>query len=78
MAGPSPGGDPSTESFANPPAHMSELVSYIKKINAELEDALGALNQQEFGSFFEIVVLELLRRTGKTLGDARDRHTNLE
>jgi hypothetical protein len=27
---------------------------------------------------FEIVVLELLRRTGKTLGAARDRHTTLE
>jgi hypothetical protein len=27
---------------------------------------------------FEIVVLELLRRTGKTFGAARDGHTNLE
>jgi hypothetical protein len=27
---------------------------------------------------FEIVELELLRRTGKILGAARDRHTNLE
>ncbi len=94
---------------------MSELVSYVKKIDAELEGALGALNQQEFASFldavvaagkiashgvgregtssillmgslyeltmfvfFEIVVLELLRRTGNSFGAARDRHTNLE
>jgi hypothetical protein len=28
--------------------------------------------------FGEIVVLELLKRTGKTFGQARDRHTNLE
>jgi 6-phospho-3-hexuloisomerase len=34
---------------------MSELVSYVKKINAELEDALGALNQQEFGSFLDAI-----------------------
>jgi 6-phospho-3-hexuloisomerase len=35
---------------------MSELVSYVKKINAELEDALGALNQQEFGSFLDSII----------------------
>jgi len=28
--------------------------------------------------FGEISVLELLRRTGKSFGEARDRHTNLE
>ena len=27
---------------------------------------------------FEIIVLELLGRTGKSSGAARDRHTNLE
>jgi hypothetical protein len=32
----------------------------------------------EVVSVFEIIVLELLRRTGKSFGAARDRHTNLE
>ena len=32
----------------------------------------------EVVSVFEIIVLELLRRTGKSFGAARDRPTNLE
>jgi 6-phospho-3-hexuloisomerase len=38
------------------PAHMSELVSYVRKISAELEDALGALTQREFGFFLGAIV----------------------
>ena len=39
---------------------------------------MGSLYELAMFMIFEIVVLELLRRTGKTLGAARDRHTNLE
>jgi hypothetical protein len=43
---------------------MSKLaVGYVTEINAEIADA---------------IVLELLNRIGKTLGEARDRHTNLK
>jgi 6-phospho-3-hexuloisomerase len=34
---------------------MSELVSYVKRINSELEDAIGALNQQDFNSFLDAI-----------------------
>ena len=39
---------------------------------------MGSLYELAMFVFSEIVVLELLKRTGKTLGAARDRHTNLE
>lgn len=35
---------------------MAELVSYVKRINSELEDTIGALDQQDFGSFLDAVV----------------------
>jgi 6-phospho-3-hexuloisomerase len=35
---------------------MAELVSYVKRINSELEDAIGALDQQDFDSFLDAVV----------------------
>jgi 6-phospho-3-hexuloisomerase len=34
---------------------MSEPVSYVKEITSELEDALGTLNQQEFGALLDAV-----------------------
>lgn len=37
------------------PSHMSELVSYVKRINSELEDAIGALNQEDFNSFLDAI-----------------------
>ncbi len=39
---------------------------------------MGSLFELVLFVFSEIVVLELLKRTGKTFGEARDRHTNLE
>jgi D-arabinose 5-phosphate isomerase GutQ len=39
---------------------------------------MGSLYEVVLLVFSEIVVLELLRRTGKRFGEARDRHTNLE
>jgi 6-phospho-3-hexuloisomerase len=39
---------------------------------------MGSLFELVLFVFGEIVVLELLKRTGKTFGQARDRHTNLE
>ena len=39
---------------------------------------MGSLYELVLFVFSEIVVLELLKRTGKTFGQARDRHTNLE
>jgi 6-phospho-3-hexuloisomerase len=39
---------------------------------------MGSLYELAQFVFGEIVVLELLRRTGKTMREARDRHTNLE
>ena len=39
---------------------------------------MGSLYELVLFVFNEIVVLELLKRTGKTFGQARDRHTNLE
>lgn len=39
---------------------------------------MGSLYELAQFVFGEIVVLELLKRTGKTMGEARDRHTNLE
>jgi len=39
---------------------------------------MGSLYELVLFVFNEIVVLELLKRTGKTFGEARDRHTNLE
>ena len=39
---------------------------------------MGSLYELVLFVFSEIVVLELLKRTGKSFGQARDRHTNLE
>ena len=39
---------------------------------------MGSVNELVLFVFGEILVLELLKRTGKTFGEARDRHTNLE
>ena len=39
---------------------------------------MGSLYELVLFVLSEIVVLELLQRTGKTFGQARDRHTNLE
>jgi 6-phospho-3-hexuloisomerase len=39
---------------------------------------MGSLFELVLFVFNEIVVLELLKRTGRTFGEARDRHTNLE
>jgi 6-phospho-3-hexuloisomerase len=39
---------------------------------------MGSLFELVLFVFGEIVVLELLKRTGRTFGQARDRHTNLE
>jgi 6-phospho-3-hexuloisomerase len=39
---------------------------------------MGSLYELVLFVFSEIVVLELLKRTGRTFGEARDRHTNLE
>jgi 6-phospho-3-hexuloisomerase len=39
---------------------------------------MGSLYELVLFVFSEIVVLELLKRTGKNFGEARDRHTNLE
>jgi 6-phospho-3-hexuloisomerase len=39
---------------------------------------MGSLYELVLFVFSEIVVLELLKRTGKTFDQARDRHTNLE
>jgi 6-phospho-3-hexuloisomerase len=39
---------------------------------------MGSLYELVLFVFAEIVVLELLERTGRTFGQARDRHTNLE
>ena len=39
---------------------------------------MGSLYELVLFVLCEIVVLELLKRTGKTFGEARDRHTNLE
>jgi 6-phospho-3-hexuloisomerase len=39
---------------------------------------MGSLYELVLFVFSEIVVLELLKRTGRTFGHARDRHTNLE
>ena len=39
---------------------------------------MGSLYELALFVLNEIVVLELLKRTGKTFGQARDRHTNLE
>ena len=39
---------------------------------------MGSVYELVLFVFSEIVVLELLKRTGKTFGEARDRHTNLE
>src|SRR3984893_13695924 len=39
---------------------------------------MGSLYELVLFMFSEIVVLELLKRTGRTFGQARDRHTNLE
>ena len=39
---------------------------------------MGSLYELVLFVFSEIVVLELLKRTGKGFGQARDRHTNLE
>ena len=39
---------------------------------------MGGLFELVMFVFGEISVLELLRRTGKSFGEARDRHTNLE
>jgi 6-phospho-3-hexuloisomerase len=39
---------------------------------------MGSLYELAMFALFEIIVLELLERTGKSFGAARDRHTNLE
>jgi 6-phospho-3-hexuloisomerase len=39
---------------------------------------MGSLYELAMFGLFEIIVLELLERTGKSFGAARDRHTNLE
>ena len=39
---------------------------------------MGSLYELAMLVLFEIIVLELLRRTGKSFGAARNRHTNLE
>jgi 6-phospho-3-hexuloisomerase len=39
---------------------------------------MGSLYELVLFVFSEIIVLELLKRTGKSFGQARDRHTNLE
>jgi 6-phospho-3-hexuloisomerase len=39
---------------------------------------MGSLFELVLFVFSEMVVLELLKRTGRTFGQARDRHTNLE
>ena len=39
---------------------------------------MGSLYELVLFVFSEIVVLELLKRTERTFGEARDRHTNLE
>ena len=39
---------------------------------------MGSLYELAMFMVFEIIVLELLARTGKAFGEARDRHTNLE
>ena len=39
---------------------------------------MGSLYELAMLVVFEIIVLEPLRRTGKSFGAARDRHTNLE
>jgi 6-phospho-3-hexuloisomerase len=39
---------------------------------------MGSLFELVLFVFGEIVVLELLKRSGRTFGEARDRHTNLE
>jgi 6-phospho-3-hexuloisomerase len=39
---------------------------------------MGSLYELVLFVFSEIVVLELVKRTGRTFGQARDRHTNLE
>jgi 6-phospho-3-hexuloisomerase len=39
---------------------------------------MGSLFELVMFVFGEISILELLRRTGKSFGEARDRHTNLE
>ncbi|HEY5813332.1 MAG TPA: SIS domain-containing protein [Terrimicrobiaceae bacterium] len=39
---------------------------------------MGSLYELAMFALFEIIVLELLKRTGRTFGAARERHTNLE
>jgi 6-phospho-3-hexuloisomerase len=39
---------------------------------------MGSLFELVLFVFSELVVLELLKRTGRTFAQARDRHTNLE
>jgi 6-phospho-3-hexuloisomerase len=39
---------------------------------------MGSLFEFALFALGELVVLELLHRSGKTFGEARDRHTNLE
>jgi 6-phospho-3-hexuloisomerase len=39
---------------------------------------MGSLYELVLFVFSEIIILELLKRPGKTFGQARDRHTNLE
>jgi 6-phospho-3-hexuloisomerase len=49
-----------------------------QRIRATSVLPMGSLFELVMFVFGEISVLELLRRTGKSLGEARDRHTNLE
>ncbi len=39
---------------------------------------MGSVYELAMFVFSEGIILELLKRTGKTIGEARDRHTNLE
>ena len=59
---------------------MSEVVGYLRDQRAKAASILpmGSLYELAMFALFEIMVLELLTRTGKTFGEARDRHTNLE
>jgi 6-phospho-3-hexuloisomerase len=39
---------------------------------------MGSLFELAMFYFGELLILEILKQTGKAIGEARDRHTNLE
>jgi D-arabinose 5-phosphate isomerase GutQ len=60
------------------PRQISRFTANDQSTKATSVLSMGSLFELVMFVFGEMTILELLRRTGKSVGKVRDRHTNLE